>query len=128
MDRSRKKFLVHSAALLSLPFLGPYQSIARSFEKKQEFTENDLPAWDFPPIANTIHHPVIISTVELLITQGQLFLVVTDKDGQKGITQCNDRMQNLASLLKGLVIPHFLNQDARNIHQLVDNAYWLKNN
>ncbi|MCW3108998.1 MAG: mandelate racemase/muconate lactonizing enzyme family protein [Segetibacter sp.] len=128
MNQSRKRFLVQSAGLLSLSFLQPYQSLVKSFEDKQESTESDLPTWDFPPIANTIQHAVIIDRVELLKTQEQLFLVVTAKDGQKGITQCNDRMQNLTSLLKGLVIPHFVNQDARNILQLVDNAYRLNSN
>jgi len=128
MNQSRKKFLVQSAGLLSLSFLQPYQSIVKSFEEKDKFIDNDLPAWDFPPISNTIQHAVVISTVELLKTQGQLFLVVTARDGQKGITQCNDRMQHLTSLLKGLVIPHFVNQDARNILQLVDNAYRLNSN
>ena len=55
-------------------------------------------------------------------------LVVTSQDGVRGITQCNDRMQHLVSLLKGLVIPHFLGKDARTIANLVDNAYRLNSN
>lgn len=55
-------------------------------------------------------------------------LVVTSEDGMKGVTQCNDRMPNLISLLKGLVLPHFVGQDARTLTQLVDNAYRLNSN
>ncbi len=55
-------------------------------------------------------------------------LVVTAQDGTRGITQCNDRMQNLASLLKGLVIEHFIGIDARDLPTLVDNAYRLNSN
>lgn len=55
-------------------------------------------------------------------------LVVTSEEGVKGITQCNDRMPHLVSLLKGLVIPHFVGKDARTLPQLVDNAYRLNSN
>lgn len=55
-------------------------------------------------------------------------LVVTAQDGTRGITQCNDRMQHLYSLLKGLVLPHFVAKDARDVATLADNAYRLNSN
>jgi hypothetical protein len=36
---------------------------------------------------------------------------ILSKEGVKGVTQCNDRMQHLVSLLKGLVIPYFMNEE-----------------
>lgn len=79
-----------------------------------------------PNLKAVSREPVILRSVELLKTQGQLMLVVTSKEGIKGITQCN--MQHLTSILKGLVIPHFVNQDARHLPALVDNAYRLNSN
>lgn len=87
-----------------------------------------MPAWPVPDLHLAIEQPVTIRAVELLKTQGELMLRVTSTSGVKGITQCNDRMQHITSLLKGLVIPHFLNKDARNIASLVDNAYRLNSN
>lgn len=55
-------------------------------------------------------------------------LVITSTDGIKGITQCNDRMKHLSSIMKGLVIPHFVDKDARQLPHLVDNAYRLNSN
>lgn len=88
----------------------------------------DLPTWRLPDLRKVIPDPILIRSIELLKTQGQLMLVVTAQDGTRGITQCNDRMQNLSSLLKGLVIEHFVGKDARDLPQLVDNAYRLNSN
>ncbi|GAA4420887.1 arabinonate dehydratase [Nibrella viscosa] len=87
-----------------------------------------LPTWPLPDLKKAIPDSVIIRSVELLKTQGRMLLVVTAENGAKGITQCNDRMPNLTSLLKGLVLPHFVGKDARDLPQLVDNAYRLNSN
>jgi L-alanine-DL-glutamate epimerase-like enolase superfamily enzyme len=87
-----------------------------------------LPTWPLPDLKKPFPTPVLIQSVELLKTQGHLFLVVKAQDGTRGITQCNDRMPNLVSLLKGLVLPHFVGKDARDLPQLVDNAYRLNSN
>ncbi len=85
---------------------------------------NALPTWPLPDLKRILPDPVTIRSVELLKTQGngptsRMMLVVTAQDGKKGITQCNDRMPNLTSLLKGLVLPHFVGKDARDLPQLV---------
>ncbi|WP_266368864.1 mandelate racemase/muconate lactonizing enzyme family protein [Tellurirhabdus rosea] len=87
-----------------------------------------LPVWPLPDLKKALPDPVPIRSVELLKTQGRLLLVVTAQDGSRGVTQCNDRMPNLTSLLKGLVLPHFVGKDARDLPQLVDNAYRLNSN
>lgn len=91
------------------------------------FLADALPNWSLPDLKKNIPEPVKIEAVELLKTQGELLLVVR-ANGRMGVTQCNDRMQHLVSLLKGLVLPHFVGKDARDLPQLVDNAYRLNSN
>lgn len=91
------------------------------------FLADTLPNWSLPDLKKNIPEPVKIEAVELLKTQGELLLVVR-ANGRMGVTQCNDRMQHLVSLLKGLVLPHFVGKDARDLPQLVDNAYRLNSN
>ncbi len=88
---------------------------------------DELPQWPLPNLKALFPEIIKIESVELLKTQGELMLVVR-ANGQLGITQCNDRMQHLTSLLKGLVLPHFVGKDARDLPQLVDNAYRLNSN
>jgi len=87
----------------------------------------EIPTWPLPDLKGVIPEIVEIKSVELLKMQGELMLVV-QANGLMGITQCNDRMQHLVSLLKGLVLPHFVGKDARDLPQLVDNAYRLNSN
>ncbi|TDB67443.1 mandelate racemase/muconate lactonizing enzyme family protein [Arundinibacter roseus] len=96
-------------------------------------TSNDLPAWPLPDLKKVFPDPVSIRSVELLKLKegseaGRLLLVVTAKDGAQGMTLCNDRMPNLISLFKGLVKPHFVGKDARDLPVLADNAYRLNSN
>ena len=70
----------------------------------------------------------MIRSVDLLRTQGELLLVVTAINGQRGVTLCNDRMRHLSSLLRGVVVEHFVGKDARNLLALTDNAYRLNSN
>ncbi|GAB2781345.1 mandelate racemase/muconate lactonizing enzyme family protein [Rhabdobacter roseus] len=118
---SRKHFLRHLAGLPLLAGLGT-QATAEAARA------TELPLWPLPDLTTTFREPVLIRSVELFKTQGQLLLVVTSDRGQRGITQCNDRMQNLTSLLQGLVMKHFVGQDARQLPQLVQNAYSLDSN
>ena len=118
MNRSHfLKTLAGAAGLLSVPAHIHARLLAET-----------LPTWSLPDLKKAIPNPVIVRSVELLKTQGELFVVVTSADGQRGITQCNDRMNNLSSLLKGIVSEHFTGKDARDLPQLVDNAYRLNSN
>ncbi len=93
----------------------------------ESFAQDSLPNWPQPNLKAVLPEIIKIESVELLKTQGELMLVVK-ANGQMGITECNDRMQHLVSLLKGLVLPHFIGKDARDLPQLVDNAYRLNSN
>jgi L-alanine-DL-glutamate epimerase-like enolase superfamily enzyme len=118
----RRQFLQNSllaAASLSMPKTG---------NKCSTLLQTDvLPSWPQPNLKAAFPDIIKIEAVELLKTQGELMLVVK-ANGQMGVTQCNDRMQHLVSLLKGLVLPHFMGKDARELPQLVDNAYRLNSN
>lgn len=130
MKFSRKQFLSNASALLGLSMIHGQQVRAGKYpdDSNRSPLQDQLPIWSFPDLSLAINEPVMLRSVELLKTQGELMLVVTSKDGMQGITQCNDRMQHLTSLLKGLVIPHFINKDARTLPALVDNAYRLNSN
>lgn len=129
MKPSRRKFI--SRTLASFPLLAVNANLFAGTDSTQPRTtlqDKEIPSWDYTDPSVAIAQPVTIRDVELLKTQGQLMLVVTSDDGMKGITQCNDRMQHLTSLLKGLVIPHFTGKDARQVQLLTDNAYRLNSN
>ena len=70
--------------------------------------------------------PVRISSVEMVRAEGALFVRVTSKDGLTGITQANDRMENLHSMLNGMMVPFFTGKDARDLEFLVDEVYRVK--
>lgn len=126
---NRRKFFLSSLAAVPMSTALGLKTRNRWSGSGLLYLQDDvIPAWSFPALSLTIKHPVKIRSVALLKTQGHLMLVVTSADGVKGITQCNDRMPNLTSLLKGLVIPHFLDQDARDVATLADNAYRLNSN
>lgn len=96
--------------------------------KLPAFAADPLPAWPIPDLKKAFSDPVPIRSVELLKTAGEYLLVVTTTDGTRGVTVCNDRMQHLTSLLRGLVLPHFVGNDARDLPALADNAYRLNSN
>jgi len=81
----------------------------------------------FIDLKSQINEKVTIDSIVLYKSMGQVFLVV-GANGKFGITQCNDRMPHLVSLLKGLVVYHFLGNDAKDLPKLVDNAYRLNSN
>lgn len=70
----------------------------------------------------------MITSVEIVRAEGKLFIRVISKEGVKGITQCNDRMENLYSLVKGMMVPFFAGKDARDIEFLVDEVYRVESN
>jgi L-alanine-DL-glutamate epimerase-like enolase superfamily enzyme len=67
--------------------------------------------------------PVVIDTIELLQWKKQFFVVVTDTNGLKGITLCNARIAFLSGIFNGLVVPFFIQKDARGIEVLIHEVY-----
>ena len=91
-------------------------------------TADSMPTWPVPDLKKAFPDPIPIRSVELLKAQDEHLLVITATDGTRGVTVCNDRMQHLTSLLRGLVLPHFVGKDARDLPTLTDNAYRLNSN
>ena len=122
---NRKAFLVSAAATAATMLTRPARSLA---VQPAPAAGEEMPNWAFPDLTTLFREPIKIQSIELLRAQGRLLLVVKSADGRRGVTQCSDRMPHLVSLLRGLVLPHFAGQDARQLLQLVDNAYRLNSN
>ena len=73
--------------------------------------------------------PVIIQSIELLRANKEYFVRVRSKDGAEGVSVCNPpRADYLDRILKNLVIPPFLNKDARDLEDLLWEAYRHEDN
>jgi L-alanine-DL-glutamate epimerase-like enolase superfamily enzyme len=75
-----------------------------------------------------IQSPVIIESIELLFNNGLYFLRSRSKDGSEGVAVASDRAEYLHPLLKQLIIPFFLNKDARDLEKLLDGVYVYESN
>lgn len=65
----------------------------------------------------------IIKKADLLQWNKNYFVVVTDTNGNTGITLCNARMEFLSGIFNGLIAPFFIGKDAAQIHLLVQDVY-----
>ena len=73
--------------------------------------------------------PIIIQSIELLKVNKEYFVRVRSKDGAEGVAVCNPpRADYLDRILKNLVIPPFLNKDARDLEDLIWEAYRHEDN
>lgn len=117
MSTNRRTFLsgiVKTAALVSFSSYQSLSSAARATERA------------FPSLVDLysfFKDPVILKKVEAVRTQGKMFVRTTSGDGVQGITMCNERMEYLVPILKGLVVPFFLGKDARDLENLVNEVY-----
>jgi L-alanine-DL-glutamate epimerase-like enolase superfamily enzyme len=68
--------------------------------------------------------PVIIDSIDLLKVGKEYFVRVRSKDGAMGISVCNPpRADYLDRIFKNLVVPAFLKKDARDLDNLLWEAY-----
>ncbi len=75
-------------------------------------------------IIQKITSPVIIETIELVRAEKKIFAMVRAKGTDAvGITVCNERMDNLHSLVKGLIVPFYVGKDAREIVTLCEDVF-----
>src|SRR4051794_9249552 len=71
-----------------------------------------------------LNSPLVIQTIELLRIDKEYFVRVRSKDGAMGISVCNPpRADYLDRILKNLVVPAFLKKDARDLENLLWEAY-----
>ena len=73
--------------------------------------------------------PVIIESIELLKGDSDHFVRVRSADGAEGISVCNPpRAEYLSQIFNHLVAPAFLKKDARDLDDLLWQAYRYKEN
>jgi hypothetical protein len=78
------------------------------------------------PVLNRegLDRPVVIDSIELLKAGKEYFVRVRSKDGAMGISVCNPpRADYLDRVFKNLVAPAFLKKDARDLENLLWEAY-----
>ncbi|MCZ8515240.1 mandelate racemase/muconate lactonizing enzyme family protein [Paenibacillus filicis] len=75
-----------------------------------------------------ITSPVIIQSIELLFNNGLYFLRTRSKDGSEGVAVASERAAYLHPLLKQLIIPYFIDKDARDLEKLLDGVYVYQSN
>ncbi len=118
MKTSRRQFLQTAAQAGFLAAVAP-SDIAGARTPAARFA-------DTPGLFNLhglIKSPVTIASADIVRAEKELFVRVVSKDGVTGITQANQRMENLYSMLNGMIIPFFNGKDARDIEFLVDEVY-----
>jgi L-alanine-DL-glutamate epimerase-like enolase superfamily enzyme len=110
---NRRSFLKTSAAapLLAAPAVAEAAVIASEEWQK--------PAFD---LRKKITSPVKIASIELLRSGKQFFLRTRSTEGVEGVVLTKD-MEDFVPILHHRVIPHFLNNDARDLETLVDDVY-----
>lgn len=112
----RREFVVKSLLSGSMSLMGSFPQQGHSQSTTQEFSVID-------PILNLkskIKEPVWISRIEILDCFKQKFIVVTSKEGMKGITVLNFRMEYFMAVMEDLLVPFFIGQDARDIEKILD--------
>src|SRR5262249_13023794 len=73
--------------------------------------------------------PVVIQTIELLQTEKEYFVRIRSTDGAEGVSVCNPpRADYLDRIFKNLVAPPFLKKDARDLENLLWEAYRHQDN
>jgi L-alanine-DL-glutamate epimerase-like enolase superfamily enzyme len=73
--------------------------------------------------------PVIIQSIDLLRIDKEYFVRVRSADGAEGISVCNPpRADYLDRIFKNLVVPPFLKKDARDLENLLWEAYRYSDN
>ncbi len=101
----------------------PFSSF-QSFSLDKPFSELIYPEPVLTNIPTLIDRPIIIDKIEIVrILQKHLLVICTSTDGEKGFLPANSRMPYLFQIMEGLVIPHFLGKDARNIEVLIESVY-----
>ena len=79
---------------------------------------------DVTPFAS----PVIIQSIELLHNGRDYFVRVRSKDGAEGISVTNNRASYLHPILNRMVIPYFIDKDARDLDNHLFEVYRFRSN
>ncbi len=68
--------------------------------------------------------PVMIRSIEIFQSGRHYFIKATSNDGAVGISVTNKKyIRNIYPIILNRIIPHFLDKDARDVEQLIENTY-----
>src|SRR5580700_10218816 len=121
---NRRGFLTTGAALLAARGDSAQSARGAAHDMSAEIVEYQKPVFDLHKFFSS---PVKIASIELLQSVNQYFLRTRSTDGAEGIVQCKD-IADYIQILAHRVMPHFLNQDARDLEHLVDEVYATNSN
>ncbi len=120
---NRRNF-IKSTSLLAVSGAAFSSAACQSTEKTIETIGNTEHPSHYPEHILDIHkfisQPVMIKSIEVFEAVGEKFIVATSEEGQRGITLLNFRMDFFMPIMQKLLIPFFLNRDARDIEQIMD--------
>jgi L-alanine-DL-glutamate epimerase-like enolase superfamily enzyme len=118
---NRRTFL--STSLGAAGMLGARRAFGQR-DMSAEIVEYQKPVFDLHKFSSS---PIKIASIELLESGGVYLLRTRSTDGAEGIVQCKD-IADYVQILAHRVMPHFLNQDARDLEHLVDEVYVANSN
>lgn len=75
-----------------------------------------------------IDSAIVIEKVNVIDYDNQLFVRTISSDGITGYVKANARLKHGLSMLKDLIIPHFIGQDVRNLEELIKKIYFVDRN
>ena len=112
----RREFISKSALI----GLAPRFNLRNTFPNINDIENGNTYPSHILDIHSLINTPIIIEKIEILESVGQLFILVTSKNGLQGITILNFRMEFLLPILQKLIQPFFIGKDARDIERILD--------
>jgi L-alanine-DL-glutamate epimerase-like enolase superfamily enzyme len=120
---NRRHFL-HNTALASGAFVLPQQNWAKTPPSVISPFSTDFLVNIRERIYKKITTPVVIESIDLVRAEKQIFVQIRAKGADLvGIAVCNERMNNLHSLLKGLIVPFYIGKDAREIVAMAEDVF-----
>ena len=132
MRINRRSFLSSAPTLWAAGVASARQGIAADTEASfPRVTNEELDRAAAEPVlkVDTIKSPIVIESIKLLKREREYFVHVRSKDGAEGISLTNPpRAEYLDKVLKDLVIPFFINKDARNLESLLWELYRYNDN
>ncbi|MBQ0734670.1 mandelate racemase/muconate lactonizing enzyme family protein [Aquimarina celericrescens] len=119
----RRKFLKKTATAGATAFIVPALACGDSTRTNldRNIAKGNVPLSNLENeitgrVKKTISNPVVIDKIEVVKTKSRVFIRVTDKEGEYGVTRVNDkRLFSTFTMFKKLIAPFFLGKDARDI-------------
>src|SRR5258708_20072792 len=124
MQLNRRQFVASGVAVAATPALAAKSSYGA--KPRTGPSMSDLARVTALPVLkrDRFSTPVIIQSIDLLRLDKEYFVRVRSVDGAEGISVCNPpRADYLDRIFKNLVAPVFLKKDARDLENLLWEAY-----